>query len=291
MDPLLTYRLAFVVIIAFIYMLFDVFNKRNVPAIYAYLTLGIGIIFTLFYLNSPTILLSGLIALIVGGFGFVFYRAGQLGGADVIEMTVISLILTLQPQPYLIFTPQYNLPFIISVFMASGVAALLLVPLYYLPRADKILKGKLKAMVTAKDLFKGVITTIAYMAFMTFIALYMSISTAGLILLATMLVGSFVTITFEKPITDSMVEFIKVDKFEEGDIIATNLMSKGEISAAKKRIKGFDRLVTQKLIKEIRRKDSKRKFPVYRNAMPLALPIFVGVITSLLFGNIVLLIL
>ena len=38
-------------------------------------------------------------------------------------------------------------------------------------------------------------------------------------------------------------------------------------------------------------KHIKNKFPVYREALPLALPIFIGVAISLLFGNLFILVL
>ncbi len=53
---------------------------------------------------------------------------------------------------------------------------------------------------------------------------------------------------------------------------------------------GFDRLVTPGIIGLMKKKGVRTKFPVYRKAMPLALPIFAGVIISLLIGNIIFLI-
>ena len=56
------------------------------------------------------------------------------------------------------------------------------------------------------------------------------------------------------------------------------------------KIKGFDHLVTLRIIKEMSNKKIKLKFPVYRKAMPLALPIFIAVLISILFGNLILII-
>ena len=78
--------------------------------------------------------------------------------------------------------------------------------------------------------------------------------------------------------------------FEDGDIIAFNLMKKKDISAYKKAIRGFDRLITNRIIDRMRAKHIRAKFPVYRQAMPLALPILLGAIISLLVGNVLLLI-
>jgi hypothetical protein len=281
-------RVGIVLLIALIYMLFDIFNNRNVPTIFAYATLVVGIVmFATYYPAFQTVEVGGLVAIIVGSIGYVFYRAGQIGAADVIELAVISLILPLQPVPYLVGILQYNIPFIISVFLATGLVALLIIPVYYLPRAERLMKKKLFAMVTRRDMVKGLMLLVAYAAFGIFIAYALQPTQFGLFVLALVALGSVATAVFETPITDSMVEFITVDKFEEGDIIALNLMKGGEIAAAKRRVSGFDRLVTSKIIESMKRKRVTTKFPVYRKAMPLALPIFVGVLISLLIGNLI----
>ena len=291
MDSLFTVRVAAVVIIALIYMLFDLFNKRNVPSLFAYATLGFGIVFTILYFNTATIAISFLIAAAVGALGYLVYRAGQLGGADVIEFAALSMIIPIQQTPYLYNYFQYNLPFIISIFIATGVAALAMIPVYYLPRARTVLKKDIISYVTRRELVKGAALAVAYLAFLLFLLLETNITYIAIALVAIVMVGSILTITFEKPITDSMVESIPASKFEEGDMIALNLMSAKEIKEMKGRVRGFDRLVTGGIIKEMRSEKITRRFPVYRKAMPLALPIFIGVVASLLFGNLLLLIL
>ena len=84
-----------------------------------------------------------------------------------------------------------------------------------------------------------------------------------------------------------MVELVTIDKCDEGDIIAFNLMKKSEIDSIRKRVKIFDRLVTKELMAEMEAKRVKDKLPVYRNALPFAVPIFIGVALSILFGNII----
>ncbi|MCW6160352.1 MAG: hypothetical protein LVQ95_04685 [Candidatus Micrarchaeales archaeon] len=290
MDAFFIVRVAAVIVIALIYMLFDLFNRRNVPSVFAYATIGLGTVFTIFYLNITTIAVSAAIAIVIGALGYLVYRAGQLGGADVIEFAAISLILPIQPVPYLSSIFQFNLPFIISTFIATGVVALAMIPLYYLPLASSTAKKGLWGCVKRSDIMKGAILAAAYLAFLVFLAFGTPASTIGLILVLVVMLSSIVTMTFEKPITDSMVEYIKVDKLEEGDMIALNLMSVKEIREMKRKVKGFDRLATMKIINEMKGKRISKRLPVYRKAMPLALPIFIGIILSLLFGNLLLLI-
>lgn len=281
-------RIVALAAMSLVYMLFDLFNRRNVPSTYAYTTLAIGIVLTLAYLNLQAIAFSFAIAAVIGGVGYVFYRIGQLGAADVIEFAAISLILPYQQLPLASMAPQLGLPFIISVFIASGIVALALIPVYYLPRANRMLKGRLTEMITGKDVFKGVLLSIAYAIFIIFLVSEMHASEAGLAVVIILMLSSMVTAVFERPITDSMVEYISVDRFEEGDIIALNLMKPREITSAKKAVKGFDRLVTQKIMDRMKAKRIRKRFPVYRSAMPLALPIFIGVVVSIAFGNVLL---
>lgn len=291
MDALFTVRVAAVVVIALVYMLFDLFNSRNVPSMFAYATLGFGTVFTILYLNVSAIMISLGIAAVIGALGYLVYRAGQLGGADVIEFAAISMILPLQPAPYLSSIFQFNLPFIISVFIATGVVALALIPLYYIPMARSSLRKSMWSYVDRSAIFKGAVLTVAYLAFLLFLVFATNAGVIGLLIVVVVMISSILTMTFERPITDSMVERIPAGKFEEGDMIALNMMNEKEIGEMKRKIRGFGRLVTLRVIGEMKRKKVTRKFPVYRKAMPLALPIFIGIVLSLLFGNLLLLIL
>ena len=291
MFDLLTIKVITVIAIALTYLLFDIFNKRNVPTVYAYSTLVIGLAFTATIGDLQASGESLLIAAVIASLGYVVYRVGQLGAADVIELAAISLIIPIQPQAYLTSQVQLALPFIISVFIATGVAALILIPLYYLPRAERIFKKNVLHMITNKDIFRGILILCAYGIFIVFWIYEIGLSPAGIALVAIVMIGASVTVMFQKPITDSMVDYISPGKFEEGDIIALNLMSKSQISNARKKVKGFGKLVTISVLREIRKRKLTGKFPVYRQAMPFAVPIFIGLVVSLLYGNIILLIL
>ena len=291
MDALLAIRIAVMLIIAVIYMLFDVFNNRNVPSVFAYGTVVVGILFTLAYLDEGTIVESAIIASLVSAVGYVLYKVGQIGAADVLEFASISLMLPVMSFSYINAYPQLGIPFIVSVFIASGIIALLMIPFYYLPRASAVLKRRIITMVGQKELFKGLLILVAYGAFILFLVYYTNLNPLGLGILVVFGITSIGTTVFEKPLTDSMVEFIPPAKFEEGDIVALNVMDGKEIRAVKRKVKEFDRLMTVPLIKRMRGAWPKRKFPVYRSAMPLALPIFVGTVISILFGNLILFVL
>src|SRR5208283_86630 len=127
---LLVLRLVSLVAIALVYMLFDLFNKRNIPELFAYGSVAYGLLLTVLYLNASAIAFSVAIAAVVLGLGYLVYRAGYLGAGDVFEFAALSLILPFQAVPLLLNIPQFGIPFIVSVFMGGGIAALVAVPLY-----------------------------------------------------------------------------------------------------------------------------------------------------------------
>jgi hypothetical protein len=279
-------RIASLIVIALVYMLFDVLNKRNVPAVFAYATLIYGFALTLLYFNLTLILESSAISLVILGAGYIFYKIGQLGGADVIELAALSLILPILQFPVLVSGPlQLQLPFIISLAINTGIVALIIVPLYYLPKAKKKLKKPLFSYVERKNVFLGVMLAIVYVAFISFAVLVVGINYIGIIVLTLMLISSFLVMIFSIPITYSMVEYVGVNNFDEGDIVAVNLMDEKSLSALRKKVKGFDKLLTANVIKDMKKSKIKEKLPVYKEAMPFALPIFIAVILCLIVGN------
>ncbi len=285
---LLMFRIASALVIAFIYMLFDVFNKRNVPGSFVYFTLGYGFVLTLFYFDINTVVVSSAIALVVLGIGYLVYKAGQLGAADVVELAALSLILPMQSTPLILSgVTQLGLPFILSVMVAAGIVAMIIVPVYYLPKARRLFHKPLTALIDKRGAFKAIVIIVPYLALALFLAEMTNISAVSIAVILLMMVGSSLLMLFEKPITDSMVEFVTVDNCDEGDIIAFNLMSKSEISSIRKRVKIFDRLLTKDLITDMKEKNVKDKMPVYKNALPFAVPIFLGVVLSILFGDII----
>ena len=285
---LLYLRIASVIVIAVAYMLFDVFNRRNVPSVFAYGTMGYGALLTVLYFNYSIIAVSALIAVAVMGFGYFLYKAGQLGLGDAFELTALSLILPIQQPALFGHLPTLGLPFVVPLLITTGISALILVPVYYVPRSLGVKSRKFKP--DTGDLLKALTIGAVYAVFIIFLAFVIKVGAYGLLLMIAIAIGSISIIIFEKRITSTMVDMVDYRGFEEGDIIAFNMMDLSEIENAKKIAPSFDRLVTRKLISELKSGRAKRKFPVYKRAVPMAVPILASVIITLAFGNIVLLI-
>ncbi len=279
------FRLAVLLIVVLAYALFDVFNKRNVPNIFAYGTLALGVLLTLTY-PLPTIGISLLVAAVIAVLGYITYRIGVLGAGDTFEFLFISLVMPLQAAPALITAPQFSSPFILSVFIATGYATIILTPAYYILRAKKK-TGKI--MVDKKGIPAAATLILAYIILI--VALDYLSGNAFLVSVIMLLVAipSSIILIFKNSIYEGMTQMVYPSELEPGDMIATNTMGRRDLSYFRKRSRHFERLATSQVIAETRR--IRKKIPVYKNAIPLALFTLIGVIVSLLIGNVVLLLL
>jgi len=271
--------------IASAYAIYDVYNKRNVPEIFVYTCFAVGLVMTLTYTITVAVL-SILIAVAILAIGYVLYKAGQLGLGDSFEFATISLIMPIQQSAVLIGNNQFGIPFIISVFIATGVFALIAVPIYYAALAPKSQNEK-DIRVSKNNIAKGTILFMAYLLLFAYLTFFFGFRIYSLIIILILAIPSAILGFYEKRINMRMIRFVPASSLDEGDIIATNLMSNSEIKYFKGVSKQFGRLATRKLISEI--KHTSRKLPVYKAAVPLALFILIGTIVSILFGDILLL--
>ncbi|MCL5412233.1 MAG: hypothetical protein M1474_01170 [Candidatus Marsarchaeota archaeon] len=275
-------RLVSLVAVAAIYTLFDVFNRRNIPNMVVYGTFGYGLFLTMLYLNVVSLVSIGIAGVILA-LGYQVYRAGQIGAADIFEFAVLSMIMPLQMN-YMIPATNIQTPFILSLFINTGIVAILVVPIYYIPLRYRAVHHILDN-VEKRDAVRSVMLAIIYMFLIAFLVMVAGISTGGFALMAALMVASIAITLFQRPITMSMIRYVTVSRMESGDIIALNLMPQSTISNLQHRVKHFDKLVTDQLRAEMSRKHVTMRLPVYKNAMPFAIAILGGTIVTILFGN------
>jgi len=270
------------VLLAFaaLYAYFDIFNKRSIPNSFAYLSIVVGIIFTLFY-PFKTLELSLLIAVFVVAIGYVLYKAGFLGLGDGLELAFVSLMLPIQPTP-LLNIPQIGLPFVLSVFISSGIVAIIALPIYYM------LNSKLE--LKKESILRASVVFISYLLLLVLVYLLLGhialVPTVFIIIIAFF---SALIFLFEASMNKRMITWVYPNKLGEDDIIAINLMSKKDIMFFKSRYPGFGRLADKKEIAAL--KNIKKKIPVYTNAIPFSAFILAGIVLSLFIGDPILLIL
>src|SRR5271157_926239 len=76
---------------------YDLFNKKNIPDKVLYAMLGLAFLVNLFFYEATLFWFSLAIAAFFSAIGYLFYRLGQLGGADVIVLASVMLLLPLHP--------------------------------------------------------------------------------------------------------------------------------------------------------------------------------------------------
>ncbi len=271
--------------VALIYAGFDLFNKRNVPNMVVYATLAVGFLFAITY-PLQVLELDLLLALAIGSLGYVAYKTGFLGAGDIYEFVAISLILPIQPSAYLTSVPQYQLPFIFSVLITAGYAAVIMMPIYYLIFTKKNREAS-RRNSEKKNGFRAIALLAAYLLLLLFIEYSMGISLVGLALLLVFACAASLVSYYGVEINSRMVEFVYPSKLEEGDMLALNLMTEKEISFFQAKSRSFGRLVESSFLKDANK--LKKKVPVYRNSIPLAFFVLIGTVLSILVGNILLL--
>ncbi len=279
-------QLAVLLIITVIYAMFDVLNKRNIPDLVVYATIIIGIAVAVVY-NYSTLWVDLGLAAIVGLVGFLVYRAGFLGGGDVLEFVFISLVLPIQSAPYYSSIYQLGAPFILSVIIAAGYTATIFIPLYYL-LGKRLMRGKSLSRPSRRSLVLGGVLLVAYLALTLAFTYISSLGPVAIALILILAFTSFVSLIFETDIYIEMTNWIYPKALDEGDMIALNLMKSNDVKYFEKRYSGFGRLATSKMISKL--KGVSKKLPVYRDSVPFSLFILFGVIISIAFGNLILLI-
>ena len=283
-------RIASLLAVGIIYMLFDIFNNRDIPSSAVYLLLAYSVVLTVLYLNVSIILMSALVAIGVIAFGYIIYRVGLIGFGDITELATLSLIFPFFNKSLLYSITQLNIPFVISLILNAGFVAIILIPIFYLAKYKIRLKKPILKSVTDRTALKAAVIAAMYSLFLVFLALSFGVFYPGIAVISIFAAFSIIMLLFERAITDSMVEYVGIKKFEEDKLIAMNMLSQQEIVRLRKKLKHFGRLITPALIKEMKQKHFNKKLPVYKSPIPFAAMIFVGLVATILFGNILFLV-
>lgn len=278
--------LSLLIIMALVYAAFDTFNKRDIPNAVAYAGLVIAIPVTLTYPQS-TIIYSIIVAAIIGIIFYALYKLGQVGAGDGFELVTLSLLVPIQPTPMFSFIqPSLSIPvpFILSIFVATGIITIIGVPIYYLLiNKSKGYAGRETKAEKTSDLIRATMILVAYIFLYFVLATLFGPNIYGAALI--LVVGAFsaLILMYSKRINAKMVSLKHASALEEGDIIATNMMGQKTLDSLSKKYKNFGKLADKDMIRDLRK--LKTKLPVYDNSVPLSLSIFFAVIVSLLLGN------
>lgn len=280
-------RIIILVSMALAYAIFDIFNNREVPSAFAYAVIIIAVILSLTYFGTQEFLLGAGLSLLIAVLGFALYRKGILGAGDTLELIAIALLLPTQPAPLLAHVPQLSMPFVLSVFISSGYFAIIVLVLYYMLFARKSPLEK-NFHVKKERVLTGIILVTAYALLAVMMYALAGIGVIGIAVIMALAIFSGMMFVFERLMNYRMVSMLYPRELTQDDMIATNLMTRQDMAYFRRKSRNFGRLATMKLKRDLMME--RRKLPVYRNAPPLAAFFFIGVVFSLLFGNLIFLV-
>ncbi len=266
-------RIIFAVIGTSIAAYFDIFNKKNIPDLLLYSFLILSLIIVIVDYNPILLLYSFGGAAIIGLIGYIFYRLGQLGGADVFILCSLALLLPIQPT---LFSekPLIPLPFIFSIILVSGLTFMIYVLIKYTPL---VLKRKEK--IDKKRILYSLGLVIIFLVFLYLYTKIPVISEYYLILMGFLIFVSIYFSIFKERLMGSLIEKLPLSKIEAEDVIAIEYMKKEIVKKY-----NIPRVVSEKDLKRLK-KFKINKYPVYTK-LPMFVPfILLGLLISIYFGD------
>jgi Flp pilus assembly protein protease CpaA len=246
---------------------FDIFNQRNVPNNLLYGFLAVAFIVNLIFYQEDLFLFSVALALFLSAISYIFYRFGQLGGADLFVIASIVLLLPIHPS---FVGLTFNLPFIFSVIVFSGVAFAVYIVIYYGLRLRDA--GAHPKLMYALLLIPYLLFAYVYINSIIFSPVYFMFVT--ILLLATIFF-----LMYREDINLLLAERMSPAELTEEDVLALEMMD--EKIVKKHELK---RLATKDEIKRLKSLKV-RELWVYSKLPPFLPFLLLGMILSLLFAS------
>ncbi len=277
--PLEALRIAVALLGVGIAAYFDIFNNKNIPERFLQGFIIAAVLVSLIAYD-PVATPYGLVAgAILYAANWLVYKAGYVGGADGPILAAIAILLPAQPV-LLLLDPSANIltfPFIVHVLTVAFFTFMLHMLLRTVPSAFKALrtKGSIQAMQWAG----AFLILIAYAALSFIISSSPLLSASYVIFLAALAAVSVYFVLFRTAINDSMLEWMAPKDVQVEDIIAPEKMDAAEVKKH-----NIGRLVDEAEWKRLQH--VKGKVPVYSHLLPFVPHILIGLVVSLLFGNI-----
>lgn len=261
---------------------FDLFKNRNVPTKFSYSLIAVALILNILSLDVGFLVsrleLAGLIFVL----GYLIYRMGQIGGADVLLFVALALLLPDSPPSLL--KPEsllFEYPIMLSVFLLSGMLAIFGIFLKYMPMVlFDMIRGE-KVRVNALQLFLSVAVAFAYVLLINTVNSFFQLSAIAIIAIIFIAASSLLLSIFREHIADKyMIRYVGIKAIDEEDVLALEKLDADIV----KRF-NLKRVLTEKEIEKLKKIKRIRKFPVYKN-MPVFIPyILIALILILIFGN------
>ena len=251
---------------------FDITNKKNVPDAFLYAFLLIAFVVNAVFYEETLFWFSMAAAAFVAAVGYLFYRAGQFGGADVFVLAAVMLLIPVHPS----FSDMpFNLPFGFSVFVFSGVIFAVFVMAYF--------GWKLTQVEAKPNLLYGLML-IPYLAFAWFFINSFLFSPVFFAIVTVAFFASIFFLMFRDSLNMLLAEELPVSQLEPEDVLALEVMNRDLVERYK-----IPRLMTREEISRLKKSKVKEVW-VYTKLPPFLPFMLAGVLLSLFFAKYLLLI-
>ena len=258
-------RIAAAVLMLAVGTYFDIFKNRNVPDKFLYACLGVALLFTVFPFNDLSVyaLAQGVFIFAIG---YMMYKAGQIGGADVYLLTAIALLIPIPPS---VANVGIAIPFVFFVIIFAGLLFTAYNIVYFAVKLsrEKITKIDWVYLILAVPF---AIFAYFYLNSIFYSPVYFSIVT--LLFLGAVFFGAF-----REAIMRHAVVRVPVGKAEE-EVFASEYAGEKERKIVKVRV------IDKKTIEELKKARIK-EITVYGKLPPFVPFLLGGVLLSLFFAN------
>ena len=262
---------------------YDLTNNRNVPDWLTVGMLGLGALAVLVSLGLEGALMVAVPAVVVLAVGYLLYRSGQIGGADVLLFAALALLIPEAPKGILgDRTYILSVPFVFSLFLASGILfGMVTFARFLMPSVRALQKGTVRLEVKQK-LYVALMGAMAVIFAWFSWANGLPVGSTAVVLLA-MFFSAFFYIFKSFIARKFLIKRVSVRGIEEEDVLAVEEMDPRVVEKY-----GLKRLLTRKEIERLGKLPLKQ-FPVYKNMFAFTPYILIALVLSILFGDLVLL--
>lgn len=246
---------------------YDLFNRKNIPDNFLYGFLAVAFIANAVLYQEQLFLFSIAVAVFLSAIGYIFYRVGQIGGADLFVLASIMLLLPIHPS---FADMPFGMPFVFSVMIFGGVLFALYVMVHFglkLREQETNPKMLYLLMIIPYLLFAYV-----YINSILFSPVYFAILTVLFIAIIFFMV-------YRESLTLMLAEKMKVGQVEPEDVLALELMDKEAVKEYE-----LKRLVTEKEIERMKETGLEEVW-VYTRMPPFLPFILAGMFLSLFFAK------
>ncbi len=250
---------------------YDLFNRKNVPDRVLYGFLGLAIVTNIAsYLFQPdfdVLIFTFGAALFIAAIGYVFYRMGQIGGADVITMAAMMLLVPFVPS---FAGLSFNLPFIIPAMIYAG----LLFTIY------ATIKFATKIMSQGGS--PNLLYLLLIIPFIFFIYVYVNspvFSPVYLGIVSILLLATIFFMVYKQDITLMLAEELPLDRIEAEDVVAIELIDPKVV-----RDYGIKRLVTTEELARLKESGLETLW-IYANLPPFVPFLLSGMLLAIFFSK------